>query len=200
MAAVSTQRTKTHMRLDDFLPVYQFNHVHVSIVDAPASTIYQTIREMKPADLPPLVHLLFALRAVPAWLQRKPGHLAVEHTPIIEQGIGAGFVLLDEIPCREIVLGAIGRFWTFGGDIEIMPDDEQHFRTFDDPRYARAAMNFYLNDRGARGVEVYTETRVYAPTKRVRRLFDRYWWFIAPGSALIRALWLRTIKAKAEQQ
>jgi hypothetical protein len=50
------------------------------------------------------------------------------------------------------------------------------------------------------GCWVSTETRIYATDSAARRRFGAYWSVVAPGSALIRRMWLRAIKARAEQK
>jgi hypothetical protein len=47
---------------------------------------------------------------------------------------------------------------------------------------------------------ITTETRVAATDDGARRSFKRYWRLIAPGSALIRVVWLRAIRRRAERQ
>jgi hypothetical protein len=44
-----------------------------------------------------------------------------------------------------------------------------------------------------------TETRVFATDAPTRRKFAAYWRVIYPGSALIRMMWLRAIKQRAEK-
>jgi hypothetical protein len=46
---------------------------------------------------------------------------------------------------------------------------------------------------------VSSETRVYATDIRTEWRFRLYWWLIHPGSALIRRMWLRAIRKRAEQ-
>jgi hypothetical protein len=65
--------------------------------------------------------------------------------------------------------------------------------------YAKAVMNFYLAVRADNtGVILTTETRILASDPATRRKFARYWRVIFPGSALIRRMWLRAIKRRAE--
>lgn len=66
------------------------------------------------------------------------------------------------------------------------------------PGFALAAMNFELEDDGPGACRVTTETRVHATDARSRRLFATYWRTIYPGSALIRRLWLRAVRLRAE--
>ncbi|MBV8202739.1 MAG: hypothetical protein JOZ15_19150, partial [Acidobacteria bacterium] len=45
---------------------------------------------------------------------------------------------------------------------------------------------------------VTTETRVNATDAATRRRFAAYWRVIYPGSSLIRSMWLRAIRRRAE--
>jgi len=56
-----------------------------------------------------------------------------------------------------------------------------------------AAMNFLI----APG-RLSTETRVYAATPAAARQFAMYWRAIYPGSDIIRRMWLRAVKQRAE--
>jgi hypothetical protein len=58
-------------------------------------------------------------------------------------------------------------------------------------------MNFRLEDEGETCL-VSTETRVQTTDASSRRRFAMYWFVIYPGSALIRRMWLRAIKRRAE--
>ncbi|HXT21641.1 MAG TPA: hypothetical protein VN923_12895, partial [Thermoanaerobaculia bacterium] len=55
-----------------------------------------------------------------------------------------------------------------------------------------------LDDEGGGWTRVTTETRVFATDDHARRRFAAYWRTIYPGSALIRRMWLRAIRARAE--
>jgi hypothetical protein len=48
------------------------------------------------------------------------------------------------------------------------------------------------------GTVLSTETRVLATDAAARRRFRRYWLAIRPFSGLIRRVWLRAIKRRAE--
>jgi len=59
-------------------------------------------------------------------------------------------------------------------------------------------MNFNVEDAGGGMSRLVTQTRVAATDAEAERAFARYWRVIYPGSALIRRMWLRAIKARAE--
>jgi hypothetical protein len=62
-----------------------------------------------------------------------------------------------------------------------------------------AAMNFLVTPDGRGGSHVSTETRVRAADRAVARNFAIYWRLIHPGSDIIRRMWLRAIKTRAER-
>ena len=74
----------------------------------------------------------------------------------------------------------------------------EDFKAIREPGFAIAAMNFLIEDAGPGACTVTTETRVYAIDAPERRRFARYWRVIYPGSALIRRMWLRAVKRRAE--
>ena len=76
--------------------------------------------------------------------------------------------------------------------------DAEDFQTISEPDFAKAAMNFRVEDAGSGYCRVITETRVLATDPAAVRRFGLYWAFIYPGSALLRDGWLAAIKKRAE--
>jgi hypothetical protein len=66
------------------------------------------------------------------------------------------------------------------------------------PGFAIAVMNFRLRSIGPSRTRLTTETRVFATDATTRRLFALYWRVIFPGSSIIRTMWLRAIRLRAE--
>ena len=65
-------------------------------------------------------------------------------------------------------------------------------------RGVNAAMNFQIAPSGDGSSDLTTETRVFAVDAQATRAFAAYWRMIYPGSALIRIMWLRAIRLRAE--
>ena len=186
------------MLLDNFLPDYEFSEVHTITVNASPERVFGALRELTTADLSPLIYLMLALRGLPARLLGKRTSMSLTHGPFLERLHKGGFIPLAEEPGREIVFGLVGQFWTPTGGLEPGISDAATFLKFDHPAFARAATNLVVcvDERG--GTRCTTETRVHAPEPATRRKLALYWRIILPGSALIRMLWLRAIKRKAE--
>jgi hypothetical protein len=60
-------------------------------------------------------------------------------------------------------------------------------------------MNFRVQESQLALCVVSTETRVWATDERTARTFALYWWTIRLGSGLIRRMWLRAIRRRAER-
>jgi len=185
--------------LDTALPEYDIRAAHAIVVAALPARAMRAVRAVTLADMP-LVRALFALRALPArrdggiWPAQAPAAAA----PFWDLLRRRGFAPLGDTP-DELVLGAAGRFWVLWGAPLVPLADAGPFRSFDRPGHARAAIAVRVATRpGHAGCVVRTETRVALPDPGARRAFATYWSFIRPFSGLIRLLWLRAIKRRAE--
>jgi hypothetical protein len=128
----------------------------------------------------PVANILFRLRGM-------RGKSSVS----VFQRLPPTFSILAEEPDRELVAGGIGKPWQLrGGGLPRVED----FRGFAEPGYAKMAMNFRLDGR-----MLATETRVFLTDEAAGRAFRRYWLVIRPFSGLIRRVWLRAIKRRAER-
>lgn len=186
------------MLLDALMPVYQFSERHATEVRAATARVWRVLWELPPAEIP-LLGALFRLRALPARLVGRRTRRFADAEPVLAQVLRGGFVLLDEAPERELVLGTIGQFWRLTGGSSASVAGRQEFLAFDQPGYAKAAMNFHLDAAGGGDlVRVSTQTRVCMRDPVARRKFAAYWRVIYPGSAVIRIMWLRAVKRRAE--
>lgn len=174
--------------LDRILPEYQFSERHRVWVDATPEAALAAAREVSLGEMP-LAGLLFRVR----------GLRTLAHGPLWEQMLAGLFVALGEIPGREVVGGTIGQMWKLsGGDVPRIASAVE-FSTFSRPGYAKAAMSLAAQEVDGR-TELVTETRVFATDEAARRAFSRYWLVIRAGSGVIRRLWLRAAKKRAERR
>jgi hypothetical protein len=179
--------------LDAFLPAWQFEERHEIRVHAPATRVYDAIRQVTAGEIR-LFQTLTWIRAprLPGSKRRESILNPSSTRPILEVATSSGFFVLGEEPGREIVLGTL----------VVSPDrcalTPQEFAALDRPGYAKAAINFRVEDDGEGGSRVTTETRVQATDDSARRRFGAYWRVIFPGSALIRRMWLQAIRDRAE--
>jgi hypothetical protein len=187
---VSPART----RLDEFAPAWQFRESHSIEIAAPAARVFDAINAVRADEI-----LLFRTLT---WIRRGGRRLpesilnAGDSTPIIDVALRTNFVRLADDAPRELVIGTIVGAPP-GAAGQTTPEV---FRKALPPGYALATMNFLVRPSRAGGSVVSTETRVFANSNTARRRFAVYWRLIYPGSALIRRMWLRAIKRRAEVQ
>lgn len=182
-------------KLDEFVPVWQFNELHSILVRAPPDRVFQAIKDVSADEI--------SLFRTLTWIRRfgRPGPASIlnlpENKPLLEVATRTAFLVLAEEPNREIVVGTLvvaPRGWR--------PKEKptpEGFKALRTPGFAPAATNFRIEDTGMGDTLVTTETRVYATDKLTRRRFAAYWRVIYPGSSLIRVMWLRAIKKRAEK-
>jgi hypothetical protein len=181
--------------LDEFVPVYQFSEFHIIRVEAPRERVFIAIREVT-ADEIPLFRKL-------TWIRRfgRPGPEnilnAPSDKPLLEVALRTSFMKLAEEPDREIVVGTLVAA-PQGTQLKKDPTPDD-FKALQAPGFALAALNFRLEDAADGETVLTTETRVYATDAPTRKKFAAYWRVIYPGSALIRVMWLRAIRHRAEQ-
>jgi len=184
------------MTLDEALPTYDFHEVHSVRVEAPPEGALAAAEQMTLAEIPIAAALLHA-RNLPALIagRRRP-RLASRRSmrELLESG---GFVRLGEESGREIVYGVAGRFWRVVGNAPFPLADAAAFEAFAEPGTVKAALGFRAIAEES-GVRLVTETRVIAIDDTARRSFARYWRVIRPFSGLIRIVWLRAAKRRAE--
>ena len=194
LPAPETRIVEPRTELDRFVPVYQFSEFHSIQVAASRERAYRAIKAVTADDI-----VLFRTLV---WIRRfgRPGPESImnapERQPLLDVATRTSFMLLSEEPGREIVVGTLvvaPRGWR--PRHHPTPED---FKNLHAPGFALAAMSFRLEDTGPDACRVTTETRVYATDAGARRRFAPYWRVIYPGSALIRRMWLRAIRVRAE--
>lgn len=179
--------------LNALIPAADFVESHARKIPAPISLVDDAIRLVTLREMPG-VKLLFVLRSVPNRLQRRRGLPTSDNRPLMEQMLDSGFMLLADIPDRELVVGVIAPVSRRGRSRALT--DAVDFASFDLPGHVKIAMNFRLIDLGS-STRLETETRVVATDVASRRAFRRYWLLIRPWSGLIHRIWLRAIAARA---
>ncbi|HEY2739418.1 MAG TPA: hypothetical protein VGK45_13505 [Thermoanaerobaculia bacterium] len=181
-------------RLDEIIPVYQFSEFHECRVQASPARVHDAVWAVTAGDIR-LFHALTWIRSphLPGRGGRKSILNAPAETPILKVATSSGFLLLADEP-GEIVVGSLVIAPHQSGVILAGPQD---FAALDAPGFAKAVMNFHIEDEGGGWTRLTTETRVDATDPSTRRRFAAYWRLIYPGSALIRREWLRAIRERA---
>jgi hypothetical protein len=183
------------------MPAWQFSERHAIRIAAPKEKVYVALKQVS-AD-----EILFFRTLV--WIRRfgRPGPESILNpppdAPLLQVATKTTFIVLAEEPNQEFVIGtliAAPRGWHAGNKT---PEGFKALAASEG--FVLAAMNFRLEDcTSSSGASLpctllTTETRVYATGASSRRAFARYWRVIYPGSSLIRRMWLRAVKERAER-
>jgi len=195
LPAREERAARTPSRLDEFAPDWQFGERHRLAIQAPRQRVYAAIKEVTAGEIL-LFRTLTSIRRC-----GRPGPESILNPPadrpLLAAAERSGFLALAEDAGREVVLGTLviaPPAWRPAG--RLTPAAYQALAA---PGFAKAMINFRV-DEGARGAcIVVTETRVFATGAAARRRFAAYWRVIYPGSALIRVMWLRAIRRRAER-
>jgi len=182
--------------LDEIIPSYQFSEHHEIRVRASPKRVYDAIWKVTAEEIQ-LFRTLTWLRSphLPGRGGRESILNAPEKKPILEVVTASGFALLADQPGREVVVGTLV---VAPSRPRARIDSPEDFAALDAPGYAKAVMNFHLEDEGGGWTRLTTETRVYATDASTRRRFAAYWRVIYPGSSFIRRMWLRAIQERAD--
>lgn len=186
--------SEARSRIDKFLPRYNFRASYQIPINAPRSRVYEC-----------LLHTDFSQH----WLTRllmtlRTGHrMPRQHMPadLRRRLQGTGFVILDELPDDELVIGVAGRFWRPDGG-RCMDLAAADFVEFSRPGCAKVAWNFKLRAESpeAETTILSTETRIQCLGRAALCKFGSYWSLVGPFSGLIRKAILQQVKSKAESR
>lgn len=158
------------------------------LVAAPPDRTYEAAQQATLRNMP-VVRLLFALRRIPH--SREMTLREFFTTP--------PFLILEEDPPHEVVIGVAGRSWRLrtGGARRVAPTTPAEFRAFAEEGAMRVIANFRVEATSS-GSRLSTETWVETFGPRARRLFRAYWFVIGPFSAVTRREFLRVARQGAE--
>jgi hypothetical protein len=193
------------MLLDKYLPKYDFTEVHTIKVKASPEVAYRAIKDTTLEEISGIVQWLFWLRELPEKMVGRNTNPMTSKGPMLGQMEQNGFTIIQEQPPREdvfglIVPGKIGRVWDKSSGYGSQVGNAEEFLAFKNPNYLLVVANLMVEDTGVPGVvTVYTESRTMGLSEKSRKSFRPYWAFIRPWSGLIRRLWLRAIKKRAEK-
>jgi len=188
------QTPQARSDLDRAMPEWQFDEHHSLTILATPERVYRAIKDVTADDI-----LLFQTLI---WIRRFGRPLpegilnAPKNQPLLDVATRTSFVWLADTPKEIVVATAV-----------VAPREVRRARapTSDEFRaaqhrdgFALATMNFAVIQRDDGACDVTTETRVFATDARTSRAFGAYWRVIYPGSSLIRYMWLRAIRKRAE--
>jgi len=154
-------------RIDRFLPGYDFTEHHHVDLTGTVEQAYAGAREMDFSSSR-ITHILFRVR-----------RLHFEDLTL-DGLIASGFVLLDEHPPHEFVLGLSSKGFRPSG-----AQTREAFEEFVPERGLKIAWNFRTEEREEGVVRLHTETRTKCYGS-IKPMFRLYWTVVKPFSGLIR--------------
>ena len=194
------------LRLDQCIPAWDATRVERRVIDVTTETLYEVTLNTDFLDVARssrAVRALFALRSAAERLlqivrgrshPRRPAPRAIRVSALPLRG---EWVTLGQDWPREIVFGAIGRFWA--GDTRLLTTDASVFRRFDVPGYAKIACHFLLRPLGDGRTLVTYEARTKATDAASRRAFLRYWRVVSPFVGVVMRAMLAAIERNAKR-
>jgi hypothetical protein len=178
--------------LDRFMPEYEIAEQHQVKVAAPADITFSTACAMDLQDSE-TIRAIFKAREL--LLCAKPRGADLPRG-LLAQTEALGWVVLAEIPGREIVMGAITEPWRGTPVFKGVPPDQ--FAAFHEPGHVKIAWTLRADSAGPNKSVFRTETRAICTDAESRTKFRLYWSFLSAGIILIRKMSLGPLKKAAE--
>ncbi len=143
-----------------------------------------------------LVTALMTARSVPSRLLGRPVVTPQSLMLARDSGVVPGWVVLGEVPGREVVFGAVGTFWK--PDIEWHDLAANQFAAFAEPGWGKIACHLLVRPDGLDRSILSYECRTATTDPASRAKMARYWWLIRPFVAYVLRAVLRTVRGNAE--
>lgn len=180
--------------LDRFIPVYEVVERHQIQVAAPPDVAFAAAREM---DVRRSGFTRALLRGREVIMRSRPQERALPER-LVDLATSLGWVVLAEVPGRELVVGAMTQPWRADVEFRSVPPDE--FAAFAEPGYVKVAWSLRV-DPAEEGRSLFrTETRATTTDAASRAAFRRYWSLFSPGIVLVRRASLGLLKNEAERR
>ncbi len=165
------------MGLNSFLPDYFLCEVHhLALRSSPAET-FRKFCEFDMCEIP-WIRNLFELRTI---LDRKK---SLSHLTLRDAYQNGEFILLEEIPDEELVVGAVGKFWR--PSIAFKKIDPSAYAEFHKAGFAKVAWSLRCEPRIGGGTLSTFELRVGANDSISAAKMRAYYSLIGPFSRKIR--------------
>lgn len=192
------------MLIDELMPQFDRSKVETVIVEAEPARVYAAVLEadlMKAYRGSPAMRALFAARGAPSAVARRvrrepapPEPDALRLDALEDEG---EWVKLGEDFGKELVFGAIGRFW--GRDISWETIRAEDFKEFRQPGFGKVAANFSVRSYGIGRTLLTYEARTAGTYPPASRGIKRYWVVVGPGIGIVLRGTVRYIKSLAER-
>lgn len=179
--------------IQHYLPNPHHTEINRIFVKAKPEAAWQAARHFDAAEMP-WVRLLFDIRAIPDWLKGKK-RTEDDRRVSVDQVTrkNTGFMILEEIPGREVVVGSVGQFWHL--NIPFASVKPSGFRDFNEPGWGKLAWAISVEPFGE-GSTVCLELRTTATDDESWANLNRYYGIIGLGSKPIRSAAMSHLQAE----
>jgi hypothetical protein len=187
----------TNQKIDDLMPDYAFNEIHEVRIKASPDWIKQVLQVTGVKDIPS-ARVLMKIRGIAdeeVDLSDRASNNQVCPDTVSTPDFNFFVVAPDEWITVMILKSVIITNNANQPAPPEIPTLEQ-FTSFNQPGYVKVAVNFRFKTIDNNETILSTETRNCGITPKDNRVFGFYWRIIYPGSAIIRRVWLDTIKNK----
>ena len=197
---VKTLHSPTNnQKIDDLLPDFAFNEFHKVRINASTEKVQQILQVTGVKDIP-AARLLMKIRGIAdedVDLSDRASNNLVGTNTVSTPDFNFFVVAPDEWITVMILKSVI---ITNNANQPAPPKitSLEQFTSFNQSGYVKVAVNFRFIAANNNETILTTETRNNGITQKDNRIFGYYWRIIYPGSAIIRRVWLDTIKKKAQ--
>ncbi len=192
------------LRLDYYLPGYNFVERHEICVNSSSERVFEAIQNLD-LSASRVARILFGLRNAEGIIgnrmsfRRGKERLAPLELSLEGLVTKTGFIYLEAVDNKEVIVGLIGKFWT--PTVGILKGlRAQEFEDFNRAGYAKTAANFYIEQKTDGSLALSTETRILCLGPKAKIKFSIYWMIIRPFSGWLRLIMLGLVKKQAESK
>lgn len=192
--------SKKGLEIDRILPEYIINEYHEVSIDAPIDVIKKAIQSTDISDVP-IIHLLTKIRGIEKEKDKNMGDVATKNESDSNTFSTSDFNFYVVNPKELITVMILSSSMITNSSNRLSAPLQitklEDFITFNKGGYVKVAVNFLFKESDNGQILLSTETRNWPITKKDAFIFAIYWRIIYPGSAIIRRVWLDTIKKRA---
>ena len=182
--------------IQKFLPNPRHTEIHRIFVAAKPEIAWQAARHFDMSEIG-WIKLLFDIRTFPDALLGKKGQGVKPGLGIDEiTKTDTGFMILDEIPGKEVVIGSVGKYWHLKIPFQHLTITE--YMAFNKPGFGKIAWGIAV-EPFLSGSTIAIELRTSATDDPSWKKFYLYYSVIGIGSKLIRSSVMMNLEAQLKK-
>ncbi len=184
--------TIDHALIDQAMPKPDYLLTEELVLPVPPEEAFAAINTFDLADVrQPAVRAAVRLSRLPGQLlRRRPTRLTLD-----DLVTRANWLLLGRRPGKDVVLGAVGRFWTPVVRWKAITPGE--FAEFNAAGWAKVVIGFTVLPYGDHRSIVAQEVRITFYDRGTQKTFTSFWWLVRPLVRIALRVMLHTIRATA---